>query len=799
MRIPLAVNLASRDGALTRDARVQNALIEKVGDDPSGPVYDILARPGMSDGGLVSRPNSTPQLLYVWNGALQTIYDECLRSGAIYQLGAMFATLNPSDKDAGVTLSNGNLSAASSAAYRAVRGTVGKATSVPGGKWYFECRCAAGSDYLVGIGKATSSLAGLVGNDANGYGFYPLSALKFNTGASAAYGSALGAGTTIGVAFDATAGTITIYNASTGASFGTMYSGLSGTFYPMVSPNATLTVTMNFGATAFTMTPPAGYAPWSSATPLKPTNTGLQFDAQETNSNAANPRMMVKNKSEAWYVSNTGAVTAISPLPGTMGAYTAYVSALTRNGSTATASYYAGTRPVQIGDSVTIAGASDANYNGTFTVTAVNASGYPYTFSYAVGGAPATPDPSVSIQMTLNGGMVRGIPYINGYFCVMDVNGVIWHSAADNPASWSGTAFLTSRSENGAGVALGKSLNYLIAFKEWSTEFYYDAHNPSGSAFSPVENGFVRIGCASGDSLALVAAQLVWIGQTKAQGLGVYGMQGLNVRKISTEHIDRVLASATTLTNVYAYGANCKGHELYFLTITSLGLTLVYDFTSDKWTTWTSLTLGSPVSVSSITMGGTTTATVTTASPHGLSDGDAVKIAGADQPGYNDTFQIQYVSTTVFTFQYPSPGPDGTGTITATPYTESYFKMIRAVPYQGATVFLHETDGHLYQMSASLYQDAGIPINVFSRTDRLDGGNDDLKKMPRIRVISDGASSGTAMVRWSDDDCQTFSAYRRVNLASDPCETRKCGAFRRRSITFRHLANAALRARALEV
>lgn len=792
MRLPLAANLQSRDGGLTRDARVQNALIEKVGENENGPVFDILSRPGMSDVGAVANAG-TPQLLYPWNGLLHTIVNDALNRSSLATLRT-YPTLNPSDKDAAVTLSNGNLSAASSAAYRAVRGTTGKAA----GKWYWECVCAAGNDYVVGIGKATASLAGLVGNDANSYGFALGDGRKWNAGAGAAYTSAFAANTVVGFALDMAAGTLTIYNASTGVSQGVMFTGLTGTFFPMVSPNATLTVTMNFGASAFTGSVPAGYRAWDDATGLAVTNAGLLFDAQETNANAPSPRLMIKNHSQVWCVSNTGAVSLVG-LPGTMGAWTAYASAqITRSGSTATFTYNPSTRPVQVGDSVTIAGATSAAYNGTFTVTAVNTSAYPYTFSYTVAGTPTTPDAASYPTYTVNGGMVRGIPYINGYFCMMDVNGVIWHSAADEPLSWSPTAFLTSRNENGAGVALGKSLNYLIAFKEWSTEFYYDAKNPTGSVFSPVENGFVRIGCASGDSLALVAAQLVWIGQTKAQGLGVYAMQGLNVRKISTEDVDRVISSAN-LSGVYAFGLNCKGHEMYFVTLTSINVTLVYDFTSDQWTTWTSLTLGTPVSVSSITMGGTTTATVTTSSPHGLSDGDPVKISGADQADYNGIFQIQYVSATVFTFQLTLAVNNATGTVTATPYTETYFKMVMAAVYQGTPLFLHVSDGHLYQLSASLYQDAGIPINVFCRTARIDGGNDDVKKMPTIRVICDAVSASTAMVRWSDDDAQTFQPYRLMDLTKDPCETSKCGTFRRRSLAFRHVNNATLRARALEV
>ena len=72
------------------------------------------------------------------------------------------------------------------------------------------------------------------------------------------------------------------------------------------------------------------------------------------------------------------------------------------------------------------------------------------------------------------------------------------------------------------------------------------------------------------------------------------------------------------------------------------------------------------VSISSITRSGTT-ATVTTAAAHGLTTGEYVRVAGADQSDYNIRAQVTVSSTTIFTMEVAnSPTTPATGTMTST-------------------------------------------------------------------------------------------------------------------------------------
>lgn len=1023
MRIPIAVSLESRDGSVSKDAKVVNAVLEARGDQPV-----LRKRPGVADVGQIWT-SGTAQLLYPWNG-LWAIYGDTLFNGTQSTIiTPTFGTWNASDKGSAVTLSNGNLTASFAVSSNIlVRANISKTV----GKFYWEV--TVGLNFpIIGIAKSTAGLTNLLGHDANGWGYYGFNGNMVNNNVSSAYGSSYTAGDIIGVALDLDNGLLNF--AKNGVWQGQAFSGLSGTLFPAASGSTgeADTVTVNFGATAFTYTPPSGYTAGIAAlgTSLGPTAGGLRFDAQEVGASAGTQLMMVKNRTQAWTIDRAGTKTLIS-FPSSMGAATYSVSSLTRSGSTATATVP--TDPgVSIGDSITVAGASDpaydvtatvtaispgiaaavipisitrsgttatavsaiqhglisgtayaisgatqTGYNGTFTITVVDvntftftvaltpaspatgsptvatwydssvysgdnrgpsgstvvrlstyfgntifngesvtvvwSAGMPWsngtytvqnrtaagfelvvasasgtniqggvlgtltragvpaissitrsnttatitfgsahifqsgsttltisgaaqseynitnvvatptsttatytvvdntatpatgspvvtrpvtasTVSYTVAGSPASPASGV-LTLTTNGGMVPGLPYIDGYFFVMDNNGVMWQSSIDAPATFPALSNLTAQSENGKGKALARSLNYLIAFKEWDTEFFYDAKQQNFS-FLPVDNGFTEVGCATGDSVAHIDGNLAWLSQVKERGRSIHLMTGLQQQKVSTPDVERILNN-DDLATVYAYGIKLGGHSLYLLTLVTSNLTLVYDLSSQAWYQWTSLTLGASKSVTSITRDGTT-ATVTTSASHGLSDGDPAKLAGSAQTEYNGIFQITYVSPTVFTIQVTgSPATPATGTITATSYTSSYFKFTKYADFLGANLFLHESNGHLYQMLPTLYQDAGIPIDLMFRTSRLDGGSSEVKVMSRLSVIGD-AIADTLMIRQSDDDCATFDAYRPVDLSNERPSLRRLGKFRRRTIEGRHIGNTNPRIEAIEL
>ena len=178
----------------------------------------------------------------------------------------MAVTWNPSDKNANISLSNGNLTyTATATSWKSVRATDFKSS----GKWYWEITIdvAASNHHIFGAGTADADINSYVGSNVYGYGYNGYDGKKFYNGGSVAYGSVYGLNDVISVALDLDNGKIWwakngVWQASGDPAAGTneAFSGLSGSFYPMGSPYTnTNAATANFGGTAFSYSMPSGF------------------------------------------------------------------------------------------------------------------------------------------------------------------------------------------------------------------------------------------------------------------------------------------------------------------------------------------------------------------------------------------------------------------------------------------------------------------------------------------------------------------------------------------------------------
>lgn len=182
----------------------------------------------------------------------------------------MATTWNPSDKGANVTLSNGNMSAEANASNAdSVRATESKTSN----KFYFEILIDVNTtNNVVGIGTSSASITEIPGYDANGYGYDALMGNKGHNDVWDTYGDGYTTSDIIGIAVDLDNGKIwfaknNVWQASGNPTAGTnpAYTGLSGTFFPMYSPEDISTPdpadkgTIRLSATDQTYSPPSGF------------------------------------------------------------------------------------------------------------------------------------------------------------------------------------------------------------------------------------------------------------------------------------------------------------------------------------------------------------------------------------------------------------------------------------------------------------------------------------------------------------------------------------------------------------
>ena len=379
---------------------------------------------------------------------------------------------------------------------------------------------------------------------------------------------------------------------------------------------------------------------------------------------------------------------------------------------------------------------------------------------------------------------VPGIAYLDGTFYVMDPQGRIWNSAFQDPLTWTALGVIPMQSEPNGGVALARVANYVVALGVWSMQFFFDGAVAAPASPLTVNDTLTSLtGCAAGDSVVEMQGSFVWIGQNKKEGRGVYALSNLTPMRISDPFIDRIL-EADTLTNIRAFVTGSKGHSFYVLTLINSGITLVYDFLLKAWGVWTSRTPGASTNVTSLTTNPYGQVTARAVS-HGFLDGDSVTISGATVTGYNGTFNISLIDVNTFSYLVPTTLSPNPGIASAIGSIEQYF-IGRGAASQGGKYFIQdELNGIVYQFSPGTYVDNGNPVDVRVISELWDGGTMHYKTFPNTTLVGD-INQGSCLLRYTNDDYNTYSLYRIINMRFVRQHLTRNGRGRRRAWQVRH-------------
>jgi len=325
-----------------------------------------------------------------------------------------------------------------------------------------------------------------------------------------------------------------------------------------------------------------------------------------------------------------------------------------------------------------------------------------------------------------------GWAYLNGYLYCMDVFGNIWGSAnTDDPFVWSSTNLIKASANADAGVALCKQLSYVVAFKQWTTQVFYDAGNPvPGSPLKLMPEAQTPYGCYAGQLVKQIGDSILWVTAGKDQMPQVARMDNLQTRIISTPDVDRLLAGLYDgafvggAVKLAAYALKVAGHRLYCLTNVVQNYTLVYDLDQELWSFW--------------------------------------------EDSVGNYFPI--VSMTA---------------------------VRGVVSNAGAAVYAqHFTNGKLYNFLPQDQQntDDGVVYPVDIYTPNFDASTPRRKVVSALTVQADMTPGSTMLVRVSDDDFQSWSNFRPVDLSLSRPFLRDMGTFdTQRAHHFRHQVATTLR------
>ena len=143
---------------------------------------------------------------------------------------------------------------------------------------------------------------------------------------------------------------------------------------------------------------------------------------------------------------------------------------------------------------------------------------------------------------------IVGAPaHMDGFVFNMTSTGRIYNSDLNSVSSYNPTNFITADLSPDGGVTVARHNNIIIGFGHRSTEFFENKGHATGSPLSRV--GGFRLGAAvygvSNHPTVLNAYDTVyWIATSHdAAVLGLYRFNGMSPEKISSGHVDRLLAS----------------------------------------------------------------------------------------------------------------------------------------------------------------------------------------------------------------------------------------------------------------
>jgi len=365
---------------------------------------------------------------------------------------------------------------------------------------------------------------------------------------------------------------------------------------------------------------------------------------------------------------------------------------------------------------------------------------------------------------------------IDGYlFAFAEVSGgsghAIYNADLEAPTSFNSLNYTSAEMFPDHGVTIAKYNNMLVCFKEYSTEFFYNAANATGSPLSRIVERALSIGCVSANTVVQIQDKLLWISRNQNGGLSAHQLAGGGLTKVSTTPIDKILASVESVVfseTVNSFYLSYEGHDFFVTSFEG--------------------TQGSNQAIAGIAVAGIAIAGLGT----GLSYFKRTLVYDVTEGLWHEWSSLDSTTgqQTSFFGSFPVSGPH---VANSQDYTN--------------TVILDKSTGDIYEMSpapigssvANTYKDGTNAITTKLVTNNLDFGTRNRKSMARLEVIGDRPSTTSNLtIRWSDDDYKTWNTGRTVDLQNRSYIS-NLGMSRLRAFELVHVADTDLRLEALDI
>lgn len=334
-----------------------------------------------------------------------------------------------------------------------------------------------------------------------------------------------------------------------------------------------------------------------------------------------------------------------------------------------------------------------------------------------------------------------GAAVLDGTVYVMNFQGSIFGSDLNNPVNWNALNVIQANADSDPGMFIAKQLSYVIAFKQWSTQVFFDNGNPTGSPLSPVPESQIPIGMLDNSSFQNIDDTLFWMTSNHDISPQIARLDNLTVKIVSTPAVEKILANyyyafvftggppVASAVPLISWRFKWGGHRFYGLTIQQLNVTLVYDIDQDFWYYWT----------------------------------DSF---GNFWPVYSIAYQGTFINQSLTQVSFPG------------------FRMAQ-----------HNTNGNLYALNAAAQTPTDLgalfPVDIY--TPNVSFGNR-RAQLNALYFTADQTTGSELLCRYTDNDFKRWSNFRSISLNQEkPALYREGTIISRRAYHFRHLCNTDFR------
>ncbi len=413
---------------------------------------------------------------------------------------------------------------------------------------------------------------------------------------------------------------------------------------------------------------------------------------------------------------------------------------------------------------------ADVGTTLTFTVTGAFTTAGPFTIAsvdaYGNATLTGTGSPAGSTGYGSTGGVANqsGLnvaagtgTFLDTFFIVAPSNNKqIYVSAPADGTNWDNGDYATKESyPDNIGALLADHQELLVAGETHSEVWQAPSANPI-FPFQPNESLAMSIGIAAPASLCSLRDGPVWIGASLRGQPVAYMAQGFVPQRISTHAMEQVWASYAICSDATSFIYELDGHEFWQISFPTGDATWTYDRTASMQfgkAVWSQLESPAFTYTDLVINGTTNTKMTSTAQPFGSEAVGAVfQITGGT--GFTQqTVTILSVTSNVATASAPLGATSSTGG-TGVEY-HRHRANCHAYVFDKHWVGDY-TNGNIYTLSDTVYQDSGQQIRRIRTLPHLNAGR--LRQF-FLKLQLDMATSSTPLtvqVGWSNDGGVTW-------------------------------------------